>query len=94
MAPLPGFVNIQGNITHKHEISKGALKMLNDNEGEDYNGQHVKANRTSGLGEDEAEKATTQKNGFDNNIENYIKFRAREQRESLAKARALARTRR
>jgi hypothetical protein len=58
--------------------------MLNGYEDEDCNGQHVKA---SGLGEDEAEKAATQ-------IENYIKIRAREQRESLAKARALARTRR
>lgn len=70
--------------------------MLNDNEDEYYNGQHVKAisDLPSGLGEDEAEKTATKKNGFDNNIENYIKIRAREQRESLAKARALARTRR
>ena len=70
--------------------------MLNDYEDEDCNGQHVKAisDLSSGLGEDEAEKAATQKNGFDSNIENYVKFRAKRQRESLAKARALARPRR
>ena len=70
--------------------------MLNDYEDEDYNGQNVKAisDLPSELGEDEAEKAATQKNRFDNRIENYIKFRAREQGESLVKARALARTRR
>ena len=70
--------------------------MLNDYEDEDCNGQHVKAisDLSPELGEGESEKAATQKKGFDNNIENYIKCRAREQRKSLAKARALARTRR
>ena len=70
--------------------------MFNDYEDEDYNGQHVKAisELSSGLGEDEEEKVATKKIEFDKNIENYIKFRAREQGESLAKARSLARTHR
>ena len=70
--------------------------MLNDYEDEDCNGQHVKAisDLSPELGEVESEIAGTQKSRFDNNIESHIKSRAREQRESLAKARALARTRR
>jgi hypothetical protein len=70
--------------------------MLNDYESEDYNGQHVKAisDLSSMLSDAEAESSATKKNGFDKNIENYIKIRARAQKESLAKARALARTRR
>ena len=70
--------------------------MLNAYREEDCNGQLVKAisDLSPELGEGESEKAATQKNRFENNIENYIKIRARGQRESLAKARALARTRR
>jgi hypothetical protein len=95
-APLAGIRKYPRNVHTQTLRRKERLKMLNDNEDEDCNGQHVKAisDLPSGLGEDEAEKVVTQKNRFDNNIENYIKIRAREQRESQAKARALTRTRR